>query len=82
MSLFYHWRKRGLTAARHFEREETNMATTHDRPFALESDGIYVTFVQHCDLGTYGESKWMSASVARDLIARGIAVESDPAPKQ
>jgi hypothetical protein len=83
MSLLYHWRKRGLTRARHSGREEeTNMATTNNRPAALESDGIHVTFVQSCDMGTFGESKWMSASVARDFIARGIAVESDPAPKQ
>ena len=55
------------------------MATTNDRPLALESDGIYVLFVKQCDMGNFNESKWMSASVARDLIARGIAIESDPA---
>jgi hypothetical protein len=58
------------------------MATTSGNPIKFESDGAHVTFVQSCDLGTYGESKWISASVARDFIARGIAVESDPAPKQ
>lgn len=81
MSLLYHWRRRGLTAARHVDGE-TDMATTHDRPLALESDGIYVTFVQHCDMGTFGESKWMSASTARAMIAQGFAVEADPASKQ
>lgn len=81
MSLLYLSRKRGVTALRHFGRGH-NMATTSGNPIEFESDGAHVTFVQHCDLGTFGESKWMSASVARDLIARGIAVESDPAPKQ
>jgi hypothetical protein len=90
MSLFYHWRKRGLTAARHFEKEETNMATTHeDRPIAQESDGAHVTFVKDHHLGLAAdpaterpaESKWLSASVARDLINAGFAVESEPAPK-
>jgi hypothetical protein len=58
------------------------MATTNGHPIQFESDGALVTFVQSCDMGTHGESKWMSASVARDLIARGIAVESEPPRKQ
>jgi len=66
------------------------MATTHeDRPIAQESDGAHVTFVKDHHLGLAAdpaterpaESKWLSASVARDLIAQGFAVESDPTPK-
>lgn len=88
MSLLYHWRKRGLTAARHFEREQ-EMATTHDHPIEFESDGAHLTFVKDCPHGLAAdpatnrpaESKWLSAATARALIAQGFAVESDPAPK-
>jgi hypothetical protein len=58
------------------------MATRSGNSIQHESDGAHVTFVESCDLGLTGESKWMSVSVARDLIARGIAVEYSPAPKQ
>jgi hypothetical protein len=65
------------------------MATTHNNPIEIESDGAHVTFVQDHHLGLAAddatnrpaESKWLSASVARDLIKQGIAVESAPAPK-
>ena len=53
------------------------MATTSGRNIEMESDGAHVTFIADCDLGLTGESKWLSASVARDMIARGYAVESD-----
>jgi hypothetical protein len=56
------------------------MATTSGRPIAVESDSAHVAFVQDSDLGLAGESKWLSASVARDLIKRGIAQESEPGP--
>jgi hypothetical protein len=60
------------------------MAQTNSQhgSLAAESDGIYITFVRDCDGGLAAESKWMSASVARDFVVRGFAVESDPAPKQ
>lgn len=67
------------------------MATTHSsRTIQDESDGVYVTFIIDCPYGLAAdpvrdrpaESKWLSASVARALIAQGYAVESDPAPKQ
>jgi hypothetical protein len=58
------------------------MATRSGRPIAFESDSAHVTFVQDSDLGLAGESKWLSASIARDLIKRGIAQESDAPVKE
>lgn len=66
------------------------MATTHGNGIRCESDGAHVTFVKDCAHGLAAdpapnrpaESKWLSASVARDLIKAGFAVESDPAPRQ
>lgn len=65
------------------------MATTHGNGINIESDGVHVLFVKDHHLGLAGddatkrpaESKWLSASVARDLIAQGVAVESTPSPK-
>lgn len=58
------------------------MATTKSNGnIQYESDGVHVTFTRDCDLGLTGESKWMSASIARDVIRAGNAVLSDPAPK-
>jgi hypothetical protein len=65
------------------------MATTHGSGIDFESDGAHVTFVKDCAHGLAAdaatnrpaESKWLSARVARDLIAQGFAAESDPAPK-
>lgn len=57
------------------------MATTHENDINIESDGAHVIFLRDCPHGLTGESKWLSASTARNLIANGFAVESDPAPK-
>lgn len=65
------------------------MATTNGNGINFESDGAHVTFVKDCAHGLAAdpatnrpaESKWISAATARELIAQGFAVESDPAPK-
>jgi hypothetical protein len=54
------------------------MATTSGRSIEHESDSAHVTFVQDCDIALKGQNHWISPSVARDLIKRGIAQESEP----
>jgi hypothetical protein len=46
------------------------------------ADALHLTFVKKCDFGLVAETKWISFSVARDLIKAGFAVECNPAPKQ